>query len=104
MFFRQIMDPELAQYAYLLGCQRTGEALIIDPGRDIDRYTRIAKGEGLSIVAATETHRHMHTQPPHAVPTLLSNLTTRPVQLHSPIVEYFFDVHVVEPMSCDYLH
>ena len=58
MFFRQIMDPELAQYAYLLGCQRTGEALIIDPGRDIDRYTRIAKGEGLSIVAATETHIH----------------------------------------------
>ena len=32
MFFRQIFDPGLAQYAYLIGCQRTGEALIIDPG------------------------------------------------------------------------
>ena len=33
MFFRQIFDPELAQYAYIVGCQRTGEALVIDPER-----------------------------------------------------------------------
>lgn len=58
MFFRQIFDPELAQYAYLIGCQRTGEALVIDPERDIDRYVRIARKEGLRIVAATETHIH----------------------------------------------
>lgn len=58
MFFRQIFDPELAQYAYLIGCQRTGEALVIDPERDIDRYVRIAAEEGLRIVAATETHIH----------------------------------------------
>jgi hydroxyacylglutathione hydrolase len=58
MFFRQIFDPELAQYAYIVGCQRTGEALVIDPERDIDRYVRIAAEEGLRIVAATETHIH----------------------------------------------
>ena len=58
MFFRQIFDPELAQYAYVLGCQRTGEALVIDPERDIDRYVQIASEEGLRIVAATETHIH----------------------------------------------
>ncbi len=58
MFFRQIFDPELAQYAYLIGCQRTGEALVIDPERDIDRYVDIANEEGLQIVAATETHIH----------------------------------------------
>jgi hydroxyacylglutathione hydrolase len=58
MFFRQIFDPELAQYAYLIGCQRTGEALVIDPERDIDRYVAIANEEGLRIVAATETHIH----------------------------------------------
>ena len=38
MYFRQIEDPFLAQYAYLIGCQQTGEAIIIDPERDIDRY------------------------------------------------------------------
>lgn len=58
MFLRQIFDPELAQYAYLIGCQRTGEALVIDPERDIDRYVEIAAAEGLRIVAATETHIH----------------------------------------------
>ncbi len=34
MFFRQIFDPNLAQYAYLIGCQRTREAVVIDPERD----------------------------------------------------------------------
>lgn len=58
MFFRQIFDPQLAQYAYLLGCQRTGEAIVIDPERDIDRYVAIAREEGLRIVAAAETHIH----------------------------------------------
>jgi hydroxyacylglutathione hydrolase len=58
MFFRQIFDAELAQYAYIVGCQRTGEALVIDPERDIDRYVKIAAEEGLRIVAATETHIH----------------------------------------------
>ena len=58
MFFRQVFDPSLAQYAYLIGCQRTGEAIVIDPERDIDRYVDIAAEEGLRIVAATETHIH----------------------------------------------
>jgi hydroxyacylglutathione hydrolase len=31
MLFRQYFDPKLAQYAYLVGCQKSGEALIIDP-------------------------------------------------------------------------
>ncbi|MDA0329349.1 MAG: rhodanese-like domain-containing protein [Gemmatimonadetes bacterium] len=58
MFLRQVFDPELAQYAYIVGCQRTGEAIVIDPERDIDRYVQIAAEEGLRIVAATETHIH----------------------------------------------
>lgn len=36
MFLRQFFDPHLAQYAYLIGCQRTGEAIMIDPLRDVD--------------------------------------------------------------------
>ncbi len=58
MFFRQIVDRKLAQHAYLAGCQRTGQAVIIDPQRDVDRYVAIARQEGLRIVAATETHIH----------------------------------------------
>lgn len=58
MFFRQIVDDKLAQYAYLVGCQRTREALLIDPERDVDRYVAIARQEGLRITAVTETHIH----------------------------------------------
>ncbi|MEX2530708.1 MAG: MBL fold metallo-hydrolase [Gemmatimonadota bacterium] len=58
MLFRQILDPKLAQYAYLVGCQRTGEALLIDPERDIDRYVEMAEAEGLRITAVAETHIH----------------------------------------------
>jgi hydroxyacylglutathione hydrolase len=58
MFLRQINDPVLAQYAYLIGCPRTGEALVIDPERDIDRYGGLARANGLRITAVAETHIH----------------------------------------------
>ncbi|MFV0338229.1 MAG: MBL fold metallo-hydrolase [Chthoniobacterales bacterium] len=58
MLLRQIFDPYLAQYAYLIGCQRSGEALIIDPERDIDRYKLLAAENGLKITAVAETHIH----------------------------------------------
>ena len=58
MLFRQIFDPKLAQYAYLIGCQKTKEALLIDPERDIDRYVELAEAEGLYIAGVAETHIH----------------------------------------------
>lgn len=58
MLLRQIFDPYLAQYAYLIGCQRSGEALIIDPERDIDQYRNLAAENGLRITAVAETHIH----------------------------------------------
>ncbi len=58
MLLRQIFDPRLAQYTYLIGCQATGEALVIDPERDIDRYIDAAEAEGLTLTAVAETHIH----------------------------------------------
>jgi hydroxyacylglutathione hydrolase len=58
MLVRQIADPTLAQFAYLIGCPRTGEALVIDPERDVDRYFEEAARHGLRIVAAADTHIH----------------------------------------------
>jgi hydroxyacylglutathione hydrolase len=58
MLIRQIMDEKLAQYAFLVGCQKTGEAIVVDPERDVDRYLDVAAREGLRIVAAAETHIH----------------------------------------------
>jgi hydroxyacylglutathione hydrolase len=58
MFLRQITDSSLAQNAYLLGCQRTGEAIIIDPERDLDRYFKVAAENDLRLTAVAETHIH----------------------------------------------
>lgn len=58
MFLRQITDSALAQNAYLIGCQRTGEAILIDPERDLDRYFQVAAENGLRITAVADTHIH----------------------------------------------
>jgi len=58
MFMRMIYDEKLAQAAYLIGCQKTGEAVLIDPERDVDRYIELAAENDLRIVAVAETHIH----------------------------------------------
>lgn len=58
MFFEQIYDKTLAQGSYIIGCQATGEAIVIDAQRDIDVYLDIAKQNNLRISHITETHIH----------------------------------------------
>ena len=58
MLFRLIYDETLAHASYLIGCQQTGEAIVFDPARDIDRYIGLATSHGLRITATAETHIH----------------------------------------------
>ncbi len=58
MYFKQFFDEKLAQYAYLIGCQANGTAIVIDPMRDIDQYINAAANENLTIVGAADTHIH----------------------------------------------
>ncbi|MEO7360601.1 MAG: MBL fold metallo-hydrolase [Gemmatimonadaceae bacterium] len=58
MFFKQFYDTPLAQASYMVGCQATGEAIVIDPSRNVAPYVRAAEQEGLRIVNVTETHIH----------------------------------------------
>lgn len=58
MYFKSFFDKPLAQMAYLIGCQQTGEAIIIDPLRELDEYVKAAEDEGLRITHAAETHIH----------------------------------------------
>jgi hydroxyacylglutathione hydrolase len=58
MLVRQVVDTKLAQFAYLIGCARMGEAIVIDPERDVDRYFDLAARHKLRIVAAADTHIH----------------------------------------------
>lgn len=58
MFFKQFFDVPLAQASYMVGCQETGEAIVIDPSRDVDDYLKTARQEGFQIIKVTETHIH----------------------------------------------
>ena len=58
MLLRYFYDERLAQASYLVGCVKTGEALVVDPERDIAPYLQMAAKEGLRITHVTETHIH----------------------------------------------
>lgn len=58
MYFRRFYDEALAQASYLLGSPESGEAIVVDPNRDITSYLDAAGREGLRVTHVTETHIH----------------------------------------------
>ena len=58
MLLERYYDESLAQASYLIGCERTREAIIVDPNRDIDRYSRAAAAHRMRVRYVTETHVH----------------------------------------------
>lgn len=58
MLLKYFFDDALAQASYMVGSETTGEALVIDPARDIQPYLAAAQREGLRITQVTETHIH----------------------------------------------
>ncbi len=58
MILKRFYNDKLAQASYMVGCHGAGEAMIIDPNRDIEQYVEAAAKEGLRITSVTETHIH----------------------------------------------
>ncbi|PTA66752.1 MBL fold metallo-hydrolase [Deinococcus arcticus] len=58
MYFKRFYDTDLAQASYMVGCQKTGECLVVDPVRDIAQYVDEAKSQKLRVTHVTETHIH----------------------------------------------
>jgi hydroxyacylglutathione hydrolase len=58
MLIKRLYDEPLAQAAWLVGCQATSTACVIDPNRDTDAIIAAAAAEGLTITHVTETHIH----------------------------------------------
>src|SRR5690625_1547752 len=58
MLLERVYDEDLAQASYLIGSERSREAVVVDPRRDIDVYLDLARTHRMSIVAVTETHIH----------------------------------------------
>ena len=58
MLLKRIQHDPLAQSSYLVACQSTKEAIVIDPLRDPAPYLEAARQEGVRITRVTETHVH----------------------------------------------
>ncbi len=58
MFFLRFYDDGLAQASYLVGCEATREAIVVDANRDIAQYVAAAAANRLRITHVTETHIH----------------------------------------------
>jgi len=59
MIFRQLFDPETSTYTYLLGCDQTLRALLIDPvATEVEGYQSLIQSMGLTLVYTLETHVH----------------------------------------------
>jgi hydroxyacylglutathione hydrolase len=58
LLLKRLYHDGLAQASYLLGCQATGEALVVDPNRNSDQYIAAAAEHGLRVTHVTETHIH----------------------------------------------
>src|SRR2546421_151449 len=56
MFFKQFYLGCLAHASYLIGSD--GEAVVVDPQRDVDQYIEEANTQGLKIRYIIETHLH----------------------------------------------
>ena len=59
MIFRQLFEPLSSTYTYLLGCEETGQAVLIDPvivtmDRDLAELSRL----GLTLAYTLDTHIH----------------------------------------------
>ncbi len=58
MLLKYFYDQELAHASYIVGCQKMGEAIVVDPSRNIQSYLDVAKQEKMKIVGSVETHIH----------------------------------------------
>jgi len=58
MFFKQFFLEGLGHASYLVGSEQSGEALALDPQRNVEQYFEQARAQGLRIVRAIDTHGH----------------------------------------------
>jgi hydroxyacylglutathione hydrolase len=58
MLLRRLYEDMLSQASYIIACDETRQAIVVDPNRDVDKYLAVAKADKLTITHVTETHIH----------------------------------------------
>jgi hydroxyacylglutathione hydrolase len=80
MIIRQLDVGHMDNFCYLVGCEKTRKAVVIDPGAEVDRIVSEAHKDGLVIQYIVNTHGHGdHT----AGSTRLKALTGANIIIHT---------------------
>lgn len=59
MIFEQFFEPDSSTFTYLLGCEHTRQAVLIDTVEcDVEKYVAALDQHGLTLVYTLETHVH----------------------------------------------
>lgn len=59
MIFRQLFEAQTSTYSYLLACERTRRAVLIDPvASELSTYLHLLQSLNLTLVYSFETHVH----------------------------------------------
>ena len=59
MYVKQFEVSPMSVFCYLVGCEKTGEAIVIDPAAKFDLILKEAKDAGLTIGQIVNTHGHV---------------------------------------------
>jgi glyoxylase-like metal-dependent hydrolase (beta-lactamase superfamily II) len=88
---RHVAVGPFAMNAWLAGCDRTGEAVLIDPGDEISRVVALTEPGGFRVTRIVLTHGHVDHV---ARSSEAASRTGAPVQIHAgdaPMLERLLD-------------
>ncbi len=102
MIIRQMENGYLDNFSYIVGCEATHKALVIDPGPETDEILAAAEREGLTIEMVVNTHGHSdHT----AGNAALKARTQARILIHKrdaegfPQADHFLDTETTLPLG-----
>jgi hydroxyacylglutathione hydrolase len=67
MIFEQVLNRDLGCAAYVVGCQQSGEAVVVDPPLHVAPVLEACAREGARLVGVIETHTHADHVSGHGV-------------------------------------
>jgi glyoxylase-like metal-dependent hydrolase (beta-lactamase superfamily II)/rhodanese-related sulfurtransferase len=79
VIFEQLVNGDLGCASYVVGCQRAGEALVVDPPLDVAPVLEICQRHDARLVGVVETHTHADHVSGHGV---LAELTGAWIAIH----------------------
>lgn len=80
MIIKQLDIGYMDNFCYIVGCEKSRKAMVIDPGHDVDQIVSAAEKQGLVIETIVNTHAHGdHT----AGNAELKSLTGAKIMIHA---------------------